>query len=143
MKKILNRQQKEEMTRYVIVPAILGILGISSCGVGYIKENSLKENHPIYREYKENQSSLQKLRKELKSFTIFDFDKVAGIEKRIEIAREDSARIVNTPEIEEGFQEQKRINTYNKWGILGIGLSYIISFMGQQRMLFSRLKRHW
>ncbi len=136
----LNNQQKGEMARYVIVPAILGILGLSSCGIGYIQENNLKENNLVYREYRDNSSSLQQLRKELKNFVMLDSKKASVLEREVKMAKEDSIRIINIPEIKECLQKQEGINEYNKWGILGVGLCYIMSVIGGGRILSSRLK---
>ena len=121
------------------------ILTISSSMVETNKLNGLKKNSPIYQEYTNNQYSLKYLRTRLNQhkserFPEFlskdiknelenigvqpDPAKISSLEKIVKIAKQDNARIVNTPEFKEYSKKKEKIRNIKFLYYLGFGFLF-------------------
>ena len=130
-------------------------------GYGGAKVLLLEKDFPAYRELQNNQNSLSYLRnqlsqyvtglpeylspeikKNLESITVVDSSKISALEKSIEIAKNDSSRIVNIPEYKEFNNKLQNARIYSGLGILFSLLSIIpAGWMNVMQHIYKRQKK--
>ena len=152
-----NRLVRKGLIGFGIV--VLPSLGFM--GYGFTKYLLLERDFPAYQEFQDNKNSLSYLRnqlsqyvnglpeylspeikKNLESITVVDSSKISALEKSIEIAKNDSSRIVNIPEYNEFDHELQNARNYSGLGILPALLSIIpVGWVSIMQSVYKRKKR--
>ena len=126
---------------YAMTPMLIGS-GFMITGMA--KNFSISRDIPIYGKFRDNQESLKYLRNQLSQYTnglpeylspeikkniedinVVDASKISTLEKSIQIAQEDSSRIVDTKEFKDLDEQLQNARSYSGFGIFPMLLGFI------------------